>query len=232
MTDEPLPTIAIGIPIERNIHQHAFWSLMRIAQQGWEFLALGYSRTDVARNRMAQALLKGPWSHLLMLDSDMLHPVDIVNRLGSRAAQHPECRVLSALYFRRGQPFDPLAFVRDDEGHLRTIGEWPQGLVKVAAVGTGAMLIHRSVFEQLPPPWFTYSYVPGTMETSSEDIEFCELCEKNGIDIWVDTTVVVPHLTDRAITEQTFRHWVADHPGDSRAGTVPVLVTRERAEGR
>jgi hypothetical protein len=91
--------------------------------------------------------------------------------------------------------------------------DWPQGLIQVAALAHGTLLVHRSVFEQLPPPWWGYDY--GRAEENlypSEDMYFCYLCRQAGIPLWVDTTLTSPHLTDIVITEQHWRAWLDAHP--------------------
>ena len=73
----------VGVLMERTM-AHAdkvFFNLLGIAQQGWPFIRMNYGRTDLVRNKMAEHLLKSNFSHLIMLDIDHVHPMDIVQRL-------------------------------------------------------------------------------------------------------------------------------------------------------
>lgn len=210
---EEQPEIALAIPIERNIHQAAFWAFMQIAQQGYPIISLPYMRTDLARNRYAVALLKSNYTHVLMLDSDQAHPPDIVEKLKRRVVEDPEKLIVSGLYFRRGEPYEPLAMKRGDDGYMYAIGEWGNGCFEVDVVGTGCLLISRKVFESLPgPPWFWYDYENARDDMwPTEDIAFCHLCGKHGIKIWLDTTVISPHISDTVIDERAFREFLRIH---------------------
>jgi hypothetical protein len=212
----------VAVPMERSINASVAQRLIAIAQKGWPFFVLPYMTTDRARNLFAEQLLASEYTHIIMLDSDMAHPHDIVERLLRWVYREPGLEVVSALYFRRGAPFDPMAYQVDGEGHLVTIAEWPQGLIQAAAVGTGAICISREVFKKWEPPWFYYGYQKGGSKQSSEDIMFCADCAKHGVRIWVDTTTVVPHIIDMELGEAQFRAWCEAHPAEREAKRVEV----------
>jgi len=204
------PNVLVGIPLERNISAICFGHFLAIAKRGYNIAAGSYGPTHAARNILAQELLKSDCTHLLMLDSDMLHPVDIVERL-TRWLDRPEQEqpeIIGALYFRRGMPYDPCAYMFAEDGSLLSLATWPQGLIKVDAIGTGAILIARSVFEKIAFPWFEYTYWNGRA-LSSEDIVFCRKCHAAHIPIWCDTTTVVPHMTEAPITKQVYHDFIA-----------------------
>lgn len=205
--------IVVGVPMERTVPQEAFHSFWAIAQKGWPLMELRYQRTDVARNLMAKALLNSDFTHLMMLDLDHLHPPDVVERHARWALADPERLVVAGLHFRRGEPFDPLAFVFGADGGLHPIAEWQPGLFQAHAVGHGSLLVHRSVFERTPAPWWAYDYAQADdWRFPSEDMYFCYQCRAAGIALWCDTTTSSPHLIQQAVTEDTFRDWMARHP--------------------
>lgn len=200
--------VIVGVPMERTIPEAAVWGLIGIAQQGYPFIRQGYTRTDVARNQFAEHLLSTDCTHLLMLDLDHDHPMDIVTRLGRWADD--EHQVIAGLAFRRGPPHDPLMFYQDEAGQWYAPTEWPQGLVSAGIVGTGAILIDRRVFERLPRPWFAYSY-DKPEAWPGEDIWFCRLCREAGVTLWCDTTTVSPHMGTQWIDEAAFRTYLKEH---------------------
>ena len=114
------------------------------------------------------------------------------------------------MYFRRGEPYDPLFFVRLKDGKLHNPAEWDIGyLYECDAVATGAMLIRRWVFDKLIAagyeyPWFQYAYLEGADFSMTEDIFFAGLCEKNGIHHYCDTSLVTPHLGIQVIGPETW----------------------------
>lgn len=210
-----------GVLMERTLNCHAVSRLLDISfiagVKRYERIDLPYMRTDMARNRMAQSFMEettNPNDVLIMLDGDHVHPFDIVPRL---ANHEPELGVVGALYFRRGEPFDPLFFKRID-GRLRNPAEWERGMIyECDAVGTGAIAIRRWVFEKLTKqgmgyPWFQYTYPDDKEFNMTEDIFFAGLCEKAGISHFCNTSIITPHLGVRFIDEQDWTAYQAAHP--------------------
>lgn len=214
-TDRPRARVLIGVPMERTVLEASFWSFIALAQEGYAFVRRPYDRIDVTRNRMAQHLLDThEFTHLLMLDMDHQHPPDIVRRLTRWWLKDPEKLVIAGLNFRRNEPYDPLVWFKGPDGAMYHATDWPQGLLRCDIVGTGAMLIHRSVFERIPGPWFCndYSRAPEMDAWPGEDIGFCKLCDQAGIKVWCDTTTTSPHLSQTAVGQETYRAYVAAYP--------------------
>ena len=211
---KPWPRPVLGIPLERAI-SHAdkvFYDFLAIVQQGFPVIAASYGRTDVVRNKFALHTLSADVTHLVMLDLDHKHPWDIVQRFMNWFIQDPSLRVIGGLNFRRGEPYDPCAYIKGDSGKYHPIAAWEPGLNKVDIVGTGAIAIDRRVFEQIEPPWFAFDYSRVLDDNwPGEDFWFCQRCTEAGIDIFVDTTLTSPHLIDAVVDANTFREYQAEH---------------------
>jgi len=209
--DDPHMKVVVGIPMERTIMEQAFFGFVAIFQQGWSLAELPYTRNDVARHKLAKFLLESDYTHLLMLDSDHRHPVDVVQRLARWFQAYPDVLVVGGLNFRRGEPFDPCAFVDPGDGEFHRLAQWGQGLVRVDALGTGSMMIDRRAFEALPEEqgWFDYEY-PNHSSWPGTDMTFCKRCREAGIALWCDTTCVSPHLGVQVIDESTYRRYLAE----------------------
>ena len=97
------PRIVVHIPMMSALlyADKVFGRLWAIAQQGVPFLPLGADVTHVVRNRAGEALLMSDFTHILMLDADHLHQVDIVQRMARRVIQDPTRQVVAGLYFNR-----------------------------------------------------------------------------------------------------------------------------------
>lgn len=206
--------ILVGVLPERGGAPNAeiFFDFIAIAQRGYPFVRVPYARTDLQRNRLAQHLLNDTrFTHLLMLDCDHRHPADIVEQLRARVEEDPARRVIGGLAFRRGVPFDPCMYMLDADEAVYAIEEWtPGNLLRVDLIGAAAMLVHRSVFEELPAPWFAYDYGRAHENSwPSEDIWFARRCRAAGIAIYADTGVVSPHYMDSYVDEATFRTHLA-----------------------
>jgi hypothetical protein len=211
--------VLVGIPMERTIGQLPFFGFIQIFTQGWPLARLEYTRNDIARCKFGEFLVNSNYTHLLMLDSDHVHPADIVPRLARWFRAYPdEVQVLGGLNFRRGAPYDPCAFVDPGDGSFRRMAQWSPGAIEVDALGSGSMMIARSVFEALPQvpgkPWFGYDYSdlsgwPGT------DMWFSKRCHEAGIALWCDTTTTSPHVGDMMIDESNYRAWLKEHGVDA-----------------
>lgn len=185
-------------------------------------------RVDRNRDKIVKAFLDHPdkpdW--LLMLDSDMEHPADC----GIRLLSHRQ-PVVGALYFHRGthEPlvFKGKDYYPDEYGRevlmwdfmkdtvyeylaqaglpLRdgafTLSAPGNPLLECDAVGTGCMIIHRSVLETMKPPWFEYRD-----GTRSEDIEFCyRVHEELGLPVFADMSTICGHYELVPMGQAQFR---------------------------
>lgn len=187
-------------------------------------------RVDRNRDNIVEAFMKHPanpeW--LMFLDSDMEFAPSIVERL--LAADKPlvgglyfhRGRIHDPLVFkylgveedRYGRQRPTYKAMRDEvfdfltrNGAPRADGamfiEEPVGdhLLECDAIGTGAMLINRSILEAMEAPWFEYQ---GGYE--SEDLQFCRrVYEEQNIKPWVDMSVVCGHLQAVGMGQAQFR---------------------------
>ncbi len=201
-----------------------FWNLIGLAQLGVPFIRCRTNPVDVVCNQFGRHLLATDFSHLIILGIDHIHPVDLVHCFKRHVAAHPDHLVIGALNFRRGQPYDPLAFFYDN-GDIYAIAEWEPGeIVEVDAIGGNEICIHRSVFERLPYPWFyrDYSVQVENGTGMSEDLVFCRALRQAGIKIWLDTGITNDHLINGRVNETVFRSYlkefaeVKSHGGNSQ----------------
>lgn len=241
---------------ERAMLDYAVMSYGRICchagMHGFNPLQIPYNATDIARNIYVEAfrnLAKSPDDILIMLDMDHEHPNDVLERLSNHIMGHAEMDVVGCLAFKRSEPHSPCFFVRVDpegnqipypQGGLLQPANYPKGLVRCATVGTGAIAIRRAAFDKLiaaghKPPFFRYAYADNATLRPSEDMYFGDLCEKTGINHWVDTITVTPHLALTSIVEAD---WIAPQPEPVKkpaltiaetgrvVGRIPTLQTR------
>jgi hypothetical protein len=182
---------------------------------GYKHLRFGYTRTDVARNEFYKTFMANTTRDndlLVMLDGDHKHPADIVGRL---AVHDHEQGVVGALAFRRGEPYDPLFFIRAN-GSLHSLAEIVIGnLYQCAIVSTSAISIRRWVFLELlhkgyTPPYFRYEY-PTDGSVPSEDMYFGRICEQAGIWHYCDTAIEIPHAAKTFVDYQVHAAFMANH---------------------
>lgn len=188
---------AIGLPHQGTFRQelsHLFWRCE--LPEGYKPVYLGSKSTDIAtsRNALVRSVMNDDrieW--LLQIDSDMGVDPSVPRRL-VEVAEENDIRILSALTFvvKNGIPRPLLGTASEDEVTLNWIDK--AGLIETS-VGTGCLLTHRSVFEELDPPYFMQKYSeesPGIRE-EAEDYMFSKKAKEAGISSYVTADVVVDH---------------------------------------
>lgn len=148
---------------------------------------------DFARNVIAKHFLKSRATHLLFIDSDMLLPQGILERL---LAHNKD--VVSALYFGRTLPWPMFQVKKGNK--LVVLERFPKNtLFKADSVGLGACLVKRKVIEKVNEslgenePMFKFTY-RGKAPIVGEDTNFCEKVREAGFKIFVDTGLEVKHF--------------------------------------
>ena len=210
-----------SVLLERNPVGACMSSLLDVAKHAgansYRRITVPYARTDLTRNIIIDRFLKessDPHDTLIMLDNDHAMPEDILERLAAH-----DLPIVGALAHRRGEPYDPIAFVADEKGAFHAMAEWKPGEVYVVdAVSPGAIAIQRRVFlhleaEGFKRPWFRYVYTEDSMEMPSEDMYFYRICKAANVNrMAVDTALVIPHHTDGWITPESWYAYREDHP--------------------
>lgn len=132
-----------------------------------------------SRNVLAQSAINDGATHILYLDSDMMFPPDLLNRLLAHGRE-----IVAVNYVRRTVPTVPTAFI-EGEGPLYTEDD-DHGLVEVSHCGMGAMLIRCDVFDGMPMPLFQFIPRPGSPNMLGEDVLFCSIARERGHKIMID----------------------------------------------
>lgn len=175
-----------------------------------------------ARNELVRAALPltsvhdgKPFTHFLWLDSDHIFDRDLFCQLARHYAR-PEVDMISALYFGRCPPYLPVAYVKDGNPSPYThypLIQVPNCLCEVDAVGFGAIMTKREVFETLPDPWFAMQGRNG--QAIGEDMCFCVHAKEAGFRLFLDGQYKLGHFSDKQIiTEKLHKDWVENHPDD------------------
>ena len=168
--------------------------------------------------------LESDAEYLWFMDDDHAFSPDILMRL----LRH-ELPLVVPVCFTRSAPFPPVDFterVGDDRYLPLYLPEQEEGgLVELVAGGTAGMLIHRSVLEAMPGPyWFEYG-------AASEDILFCKKAMGLGFSLHCDLSVRLGHLTT-AVVEPTFYEgeWALGVRVGSYGAMTSVMLPIEHKE--
>lgn len=192
----PAPMPRVGIVIPSHDHVHANFSMAFAAMTYSMKIPLALfnqkgSNVAVNRNSGVEQCRKFKCDYAFMLDSDMSFPHNTLFRLLAHGKD-----IVGATYARRTHPHTNLA---------RPLGDVcvdASGLTEVAALPTGCLLIHMSVFDKLKRPYFRFPTmeengpVPSGLEgmvpedgqprVLGEDYTLCWLARGHGTKVWLD----------------------------------------------
>lgn len=174
-------------------------TLMDTGGMGFEVLHYEGCYVHSLRNLLMQNA-KG--DYLLFIDSDMKWTsANIVSLI---KAEKP---IIGGLYYKRRFPYGPVVYNYDNnKGTFEPLKTIPERLFQCAGIGTGFLLIHRSVLDkfkemELCQDWgFPCDPIkvssPGTAGSyyMGEDLSFCAKAKTVGIEIWCDPETVVTHV--------------------------------------
>lgn len=191
----------------------------RLSHRGW-FLAVRSANIAIGRNKIVRAFLDDTDSDwLCFIDTDQTFSPDLLERM-LESADPVERPILSALIMctREQGDLTPACVVFDPSRPNMTVRPEfvpSEKLWHVAAVGTGCVLIHRSVLAAMaekyghtPWPWFEWAPWPRideatgeeVMDLMGEDYTFCFKAWGAGeFPCYVDTTIEVGHIKSHTL---------------------------------
>jgi hypothetical protein len=175
---------------------------------GW--FTTGRLFTSFAREKLAENAIKQGYDFLLMMDNDMLYPINFVEAMLEDMEKHPEIDVLAPLAFLRNPPHYPVMYSVTEgyDGDLnqdyfinKFVKNYPRDkLVECDAVGFGAVLIKTSLLKKMKSPYFFSTSGVG------EDIWFCHKAKKEAnARVFMDTRIKLAHLGNNIVVDEAYR---------------------------
>ena len=143
------PRVTIGVPALGTHKSVMSVSLAALAAHsitsGVAINIMGHDLSGIARNRniIAQTAKDMGSTHVLMIDSDMAFPPDLLLKLLSHDKD-----IVGVPYPRRSPPYELLGRPKRPELNDQ------HGLVEMALLPAGLLLIKLSVFDVISMPWF------------------------------------------------------------------------------
>src|SRR5262245_3241795 len=188
-----IPKVAVAIPSYDMVHADFAMALALMAASTRDaqlvFVNVKYSVIAAARNYLVAAAQRFAVQWVLFLDSDMIFPSDLIPRLLAHDKD-----IVGGVYRRRSHPTD---FVRLTLAE--TSREYGSGLVEMAMMPTGCLMIRASVFDSFTPPIFRYEFDERTGEIIGEDYSFSKEARSKGYRLFcdVDLSKMLGHIGQR-----------------------------------
>jgi GT2 family glycosyltransferase len=165
--------------------------------------------------------------YVIWIDSDQTNfDHNTIKKLIESYQNNKQFDILSALYFTRDYPSGgipkPIAMIRQDDGLYEFLKDVQFGrYYNVDVIGFGMCIMRPEILISLyekhknklfMPRWIDNSHIAG------EDVVFCELAQKEGYSLGLDTGVCIGHgfySVDKALVEgmrfyyeHRFKEWV------------------------
>ena len=196
------PRVFIAIPTMGVLHQRLVGLLIQLTRQHRNGLHITMVSqavpVDYARNHLVEEFLKTDLDWLLMIDSDIVPPDNVLDLtkhgkqiVGGVCLSLINGKLKSTIFKETDSASDGTRqYVQHD--YMNDLG-----LVQVDSTGTGCLAIHRDVFKKLDKPYFEFTYHAESRKIrTGEDIRFCEKARDAGFTIHVDKSVSCSHFKD------------------------------------
>jgi len=182
MTAE-LPRVAIAVPSGDTVHADFALSLAGLCHSSGALdVSIFSNKSSIvaeARNNGVGMAQDAQIDHLLFLDSDMTFPRSTLQRLLAH-----ELDIVGATYAKRVPPFQALGTALQPQPP-----DPPPGLIEMARIPTGCLLIRMTVFERLAKPYFHFGLDVARHQIVGEDYMFCDKARAAGLRIWCDAAL-------------------------------------------
>lgn len=216
----------VAFPSYKFTNPVTAWCLQALAVDlGREFVQFHTEFGDAmiyhARNVLAERFMASEAEWCLMIDDDMILPIgrpELTRQMARLPQNYPahalELHVahrlighgktlVGATYWARHMGGQPVNSLRNDAGYLAEAADFSDRVMSCDWVGTGCLLIHRKVFEdmkekfpELAPNFENqpFNYFQPGQDGRGEDIAFCHRAIECGHDPHVDVRLQALHV--------------------------------------
>lgn len=142
-----------------------------------------------SRKFLQQFALENGFDYLFFLDSDVIAPPDVIERLLIHNKDIVTGVYLNKFVFGKKAGIAPVLYVDEKPGHARLVSQnevIDSRLMEIGAAGLGCCLISRKVLEK--------ATMELNKEVTGEDVSFFMSAKEHGFKAYADTSVKCRHL--------------------------------------
>lgn len=189
----PKRNILFAVPTNAGIDPHTTFAIATICQRDdITYKAIMGSPTDFVRNALVKMVLGSPdYTHLLMMDSDIKPPANIVDLL--LECDSPMAAAIVPIMLQ-GKIVSNIIVKTEHGSHFMESWNSHGDMIEAEGAGTGVVLIRREVFENIPWPWFRYLEGEYDGKRTGEDIFFSRKAAEHGYKYMVHPRAICGHL--------------------------------------
>jgi len=187
--DKGIPSVMIACPsmemVNAEFAQHLAMAAANLVANGVKIncaFNIG-SVITIARRNLAEIFMKSDFDYIWWVDSDMKFPIDAPVRM----LKH-NVPIVGVNYRRRRFPKPNFTGMMGTPGaytEFQTTDQSPP-MELIDVLPHGCVLVHRSVYEKIPGPFYLQEFVPELNLELGEDIFFCNRVKEAGFEIWCD----------------------------------------------
>ncbi|KKL07472.1 hypothetical protein LCGC14_2585690, partial [marine sediment metagenome] len=188
--------VLIAVPHTGNVNANLCRFLINLYYNNREHklnLLLNWGMpVDSNRNHIVKQFLDTDYEWLLMIDSDVVPPKNVLNLL-----KHNK-KIVGAICMTatsEGIPYPVIMKKNKNKVGFR-IDRDIKPLMEVDATGCACLLIHREVLESIKNPFRLGYNKDGIVTEIGEDFDFCLKSKKAGYKVYVDTTLQCQHFRE------------------------------------
>ncbi len=157
-------------------------------KQKISLLSIQASMLSTSREMMVKKAIDMDATHLMLIDSDMLLPMNTAKRF--LELKRP---FIAANCTTRKFPTETVGHTLDGE---RMISLGKSGVEEVQHVGLAVSMIEVAALKELTPPLFLMDWIPDLQTYCGEDVYFCQKLREKGYKLYIDheTSRLVKHV--------------------------------------
>lgn len=170
-----------------------------------DYIEMFFSQNSMvwdSRNKIAAKAIREGFDRVLWLDSDMVFPTDILQRLAKHCDDGKE--IISGLYFTRKLPVEPVIYsdLSMNPPRSKSYRDYPKNSIfEIAGCGFGGLMTTTQALADIAA---VYGNPFDPLPNMGEDFSFCARAASLGKKIYCDSSIKMKHISQYEIGESDF----------------------------